>query len=142
MRKSDSSPESNFFTENWKTATRKDKPASQDYVPLPIQNLIPGQEVFFEILVRITGTGQTGDRFKTRCPSGQTFEPVWLTKLWDAGINRVYFHQQDQALVFKSLNQGLPEVLNDDSLSVMEKSERVADVTYFWVNQFFTNTQI
>ncbi len=141
MQKSGSPPESNLFAADWKTVTSKKKPATQDYVPLPIQNLFPGQVVPFEVLVRITETGQAGDLFQTCCPAGQEFKSDWLAKLQDAGINRVYFHQQDQALVLEYLNQGLPVVLDDDSLSVKEKAERVADVTYFWVNQFFTDTQ-
>lgn len=141
MQKSDSSPESNFFTANWKTAICRGKPVSQDYMPLPIQNLIPGQEVPFEVLVRVRGTGKAGDQFKTCCSPGQKFEPVWLAKLRDAGLNRVYFRQRDQALVLKYLNESLPVVLDDDTLSVKEKAARVADVTYFWVNNLFAHTQ-
>jgi len=141
LPQSDSPIVKDFFAEEWKTTTSAVGVASSDYVPLPIQNLIPGQEVPFEVLVRTGASGPAGDQFQTCCLPGQKFEPVWLAKLQEAGINRVYFQQQDQALVFSYLNQGLPLVLNDDSLSVKEKAERVADVTYVWVNQFFTNTQ-
>ncbi len=44
MQKSDSPLESNFFSAKWKTTTCKAKPVSQDYIPLPIQNLVPGQD--------------------------------------------------------------------------------------------------
>jgi HD-GYP domain-containing protein (c-di-GMP phosphodiesterase class II) len=141
MQKSDSPLESNFFSAKWKTTTCKDKPVSQDYIPLPIQNLVPGQEVPFELLLRIRGAGKTGYQFKTCCSPGQQFEPDWLAKLQGAGINRVYFRQQDQDSVLKYLNESLPVVLDDDSLSIQEKAERVADVTYFWVNQLFADTK-
>jgi putative nucleotidyltransferase with HDIG domain len=130
-----------FLAGDWKVATSKAHPASLHYVPLPIQNLIPGQKVPFEVLVRIRVAGKTRDQFKICCPSGQEFDSTWLVKLQRAGISRVYFHQQDQALVLKYLNKNLPTVIDDDSLSVKEKADRVADVTSFWVNQFFTDTQ-
>jgi putative nucleotidyltransferase with HDIG domain len=130
-----------FFARDWKPATSVVGPTPPDYVPLPVQNLVPGQEVPFEVLVRIAGTGRVRDQFKTCCPPGQKFKPDWLAKLQEAGINRVYFHQRDQALVFAYLNRLLPVMLIDDALSTQEKTERVADVTYFWMQQFFTNTQ-
>lgn len=141
MQKSGSSEYSSFLAGTLKTATVAAKLPSQPYVPLPLQNLISGRKVPFEVLVKIKVAGQRGEKFRTCCSPGQKFEPVWLDKLQKAGFNRVYFHQRDRALVFKYLNKHLPVVLNDDAVSVKDKAERVADVTYFWVNQFFTNTQ-
>ena len=81
MQKSGSPEESNFWAGNLKTVIIVDEPGSKHYVPLPIQNLIPGQKVPFEVLVRIKVSGQAGDQYQTCCPPGQRFEPVWLTKL-------------------------------------------------------------
>jgi HD-GYP domain-containing protein (c-di-GMP phosphodiesterase class II) len=130
-----------LLASNWKTATSKAKAGSEEYVPLPIQNLIPGQEIPFELLLRTRGAGKAQDEFKKICHAGQKFDPLWLEKLSKVGITRIYFHQRDQSLVLQYLNQSLPVFLNDVSLSAKEKADRVADVTSFWVNQFFTDTQ-
>lgn len=141
MQPSDSPLARDFFDEEWKTATSTVGAVPPDFVPLPVQNLVPGKEVPFEVLLRTRAEGRVGDQFKTCCLPGQRFEPGWLDKFQDAGISRVYFRQQDQTQVFAYLNQHLPVILIDDKLSVKEKADRVADITYFWVNQFFTTTQ-
>jgi HD-GYP domain-containing protein (c-di-GMP phosphodiesterase class II) len=141
VQQSDPTLARDFFDEEWKTTTSKAGAAPPDFVPLPVQNLVPGREVPFEVLVRTRAEGREGDQFKTCCLPGEKFEPGWLDKFQDAGISRVYFRHQDQPRVFAYLNQHLPVILIDDNLPVREKAERVADITYFWVNQLFTNTQ-
>lgn len=141
MEESGSFADNDFLEGNWKIATSKATQSPRHYVPLPIQNLVAGQEVTFEVLVRIRAAGQDRDQFKPCCLPGQKIDPAVLAKLRRVGITRVYFRQRDQALVFPYLNHHLPMVLNDDSLVAKEKADRVMDITYFWVNQFFTGTQ-
>jgi putative nucleotidyltransferase with HDIG domain len=130
-----------IFTGNWKATISSAGPASQDYVALPIQNLIPGQEVPFELMVRIKIAGKGREKFEGFCASGQTVEPALMAKLQEAGINRLYFHQRDQALVLAYLHQNLQAVLNDPQRPVRERAERLADITYFWMQQCFSGPQ-
>jgi|WetSurMetagenome_2_1015567.scaffolds.fasta_scaffold16494_2 putative nucleotidyltransferase with HDIG domain len=132
-------PEGNFFAGPWKTSVSRLVPPSEEYLPLAVHNLFPGQVVPFEVLVRSKIAGQTGDQFKRCCSPGQAFESGWLQKLQDAGVKRVYCHRQDQNLVFSYLNQNLPRLLRDGDLTAKEKAERVMDVTHLWLNQFFTH---
>jgi HD-GYP domain-containing protein (c-di-GMP phosphodiesterase class II) len=141
MTKSASPVDRNLLAGDLKTATSKIKTPDEEYVPLPIHNLIPGQEVTFEVLVRTSGADEAQTQFITCCQPGQNFDPAWVEKLRQAGLSRVYFHQRDRGLVLQYLNQRLPIFLNDDSLSAKDKANRVADLTSFWVNQFFTDTQ-
>ncbi len=131
-----------FLGGNWKTVISSPGAGDGDYVPLPLHNLTAGQEVPCDVMVKVRLGRNNREVFKTCCPQGQRFEPVWLEKLQQAGISRVYIHRQDQPLVFHYLNQNLAVMLDDGSLPVKAKAERVVDVTYFWMNQFFSNTQI
>jgi HD-GYP domain-containing protein (c-di-GMP phosphodiesterase class II) len=141
MQNPDSAADSHLLNGDWKTALSKDALDSQDYLALPVQSLVPGQKVPFEVLVRTRVAGQAEDQLKSCCQPGERFDRDWLAKLQEAGVSRVYLHRQDQALALAYLNHHLPSILDSDSLPVKEKAERVADVTYIWLNQFFSNSQ-
>jgi HD-GYP domain-containing protein (c-di-GMP phosphodiesterase class II) len=125
-----------------KAVLSKAGPVSQDFIALPLQNLMAGQQVPFEVLLKTTTAGQEGAQFKTCCQAGQAFQPDWLAKLQEAGVTRVYFRQQDQELVWSYLNARLPAILNDDSIPIKDRAERVADATYIWMHHFFATLDI
>lgn len=120
-----------------KTVLTKAGSASQEYIPLPLNNLAAGQQVPFEVLVKTATPGEDLAQFKTCCQAGQAFQADWLAKLQEAGVNRVYFRQRDQELVWGYLNAQLPAILNDDSIPVQTRAERVADATYIWIHHFY-----
>ena len=136
-----SQEESNLLAGNWKITTTSALQGAGGLIPLPLQNLIAGDEVPFEVLIRTRIAGEDKDQFKSCCQPGQVFESSWLEKLQNVGVNRVYFRQQDEPQVLNYLTRRLPLILADNLVPVKEKADRLLDVTHLWVQQFFSETE-
>jgi HD-GYP domain-containing protein (c-di-GMP phosphodiesterase class II) len=139
--KLDSAEKPTFLAGTWKITATSASRDSGDFIPLPVQNLIAGQQIPFEVFIRTSAAGEDKDQFKSCCPTGQVFEPSWLEKLQEVGVSRIYFHRQDEPKVLNYLTRALPIILADTSMPLKEKADRLLDVTYLWAQQFFGNTE-
>ncbi len=141
LEKYDSREEGNFFAGNWKITTASAFQGAGELLPLPVQNLIAGQEVPFEVFIRTGATGGEQDQFKSCCQPGQVFESSWLEKIQEVGVNRIYFRRQDEPQVLHYLTRALSIILADTLMPMKDKADRLLDVTYLWAQQFFSKAE-
>ncbi len=111
---------------------------AEDYGPLPLQNLIVGREIPFDVYLKIQKKGQMLPQFVKGVARGEIFQEAWHQKLLLLKIPCVYLSVREMEQVLQYLHQNLEIVLADNTKSELEKGARVCDATHLWALNFFS----
>jgi len=131
-----------IFTRTWSMATAAPLVGEQDYLPLKVDDLTCDVSLGFDLFMRIRMAGGNEAEMVIVCPRETPLPAELKKKIEQAGISLVYFHRRDLTQVLSYLNDRLGEVLQEDSLTPVQKAQTVARVTVLWVRHFFTDASM
>lgn len=109
---------------------------------MPLRNLTPGDEITFDVLIKVKAQGEPEARFILACPRNQVFKEEWYQKLKTLDIQWLYYSQEDEDKVLEYLDRSLEKVLPDENREPQEKVTLLYDTTLIWVRNFFSSAQI
>jgi HD-GYP domain-containing protein (c-di-GMP phosphodiesterase class II) len=112
------------------------------FIPLPLRNLMPGDEITFDIYIKVKAKGDQDARFILACPRDEIFKEEWYQKLKSLEIQWLYYSQEDEDKVLAYLDRSLEKVLPDENREPGEKVTLLYDTTLIWVRNFFSSEQI
>lgn len=112
------------------------------YIPLPLRNLTPGDEVTFDVYLKVKAKKEPEPRFILACPRNEVFKEEWCQKLKSLEIQWLYYSQEDEDNVLGYLDRSLEKVLPDETREPEEKVTLLYDTTLICVRNFFTSEQI
>jgi HD-GYP domain-containing protein (c-di-GMP phosphodiesterase class II) len=112
---------------------------TEGYSSLPLQDLIVGKEVFFDVYLKIKDKGKTTPRFVKCCSRGEVYQEEWHEKLVRLQIPCFYFDLTEKEQVLQYLQKNLESMLADDTLDKMEKGSLVCDTMQMWTLNFFNS---
>ncbi len=112
------------------------------FIPLPLRNLRPDEEISFEVLLKVKTKEEKEPRFIPACPRGEVFKGEWHQKLQALDIQWLYYSQDDEENVLEYLDHCLEKVLPDEDREPEEKVTLLYDTTLIWVRNFFSTEQI
>jgi HD-GYP domain-containing protein (c-di-GMP phosphodiesterase class II) len=112
------------------------------FIPLPLRNLTPGEEITFDVYMKVKAKGEQEPRFIQACPRNEVFKEEWYKKLKNLEIQWLYYTQEDEENVLAYLDRSLEKVLPDENRQPEEKVTLLYDTTLIWVRGFFSSEQI
>jgi HD-GYP domain-containing protein (c-di-GMP phosphodiesterase class II) len=112
------------------------------FIPLPLRNLRPNEEISFEVLLKVKSKEESDPRFIPACPRGEVFKEEWHQKLQALDIQWLYYSQDDEEKVLEYLDRCLEKVLPDEERGCEEKVTLLYDTTLICVRNFFSSEQI
>jgi len=112
------------------------------YIPLPLRNLKAGEEVPFDVLLKVKALGERDAKFILACPRDEVFKEEWQRKLKGLEIQWLYYSQDDEDKVLEYLDRCLEKVLPDETKGPGEKVTLLYDTTLICVRNFFSSEQI
>ena len=112
------------------------------FIPLPLRNLTPGDEITFDVYMKVKAKEEPAPRFVLACPRNEVFKEEWCQKLKSLEIQWLYYSQEDEEKVLAYLDCSLEKVLPDENREPEEKVTLLYDTTLIWVKNFFSSDQI
>jgi HD-GYP domain-containing protein (c-di-GMP phosphodiesterase class II) len=112
------------------------------FIPLPLRNLTPGDEITFDAYIKVKSKGEAEPRFILACPRNEVFKEEWYQKLKSLEIQWLYYSQEDEDKVLEYLDRSLEKVLPDENKEPEEKVTLLYDTTLIFVRNFFSSEQI
>ena len=112
------------------------------FIPFPLRNLRPEEEISFEVLVKVKTKEEKEPRFIPACPRGEVFKEEWQQKLQALDIQWLYYSHDDEEKVLEYLDRCLEKVLPDEGRGPEEKVTLLYDTTLIWVRTFFSAEQM
>jgi HD-GYP domain-containing protein (c-di-GMP phosphodiesterase class II) len=97
-----------FFSENLKIL-RRPTPRQENtpYLPVLLKVMMAEERLTFPVFLKVS-EGEKGEiKFLPYLEEGETLQPSWVESLQRAGIERLYFHEQDLDRVVAYLNNHL-----------------------------------
>ncbi|MFZ5453923.1 MAG: HD-GYP domain-containing protein [Thermodesulfobacteriota bacterium] len=108
------------------------------FSPLPLRNLVPHQEIPFNVYIKCKPKDHTQPEFTLCCPQGQVFQKDWHRKLAALKVPWVYFPRQEEESVLSYLHGNLKEVSPEGVGQDPEKAAQVLDAMLLWMQHCFT----
>lgn len=112
------------------------------YIPLPLRNLTAGDEIPFNVFLKVRGKDGSQPKFILACPRDEVFKEEWYQKLKALEIQWLYYSQNNEDKVLDYLDRSLEKVLPDETREPKEKVTLLYDTTLIWVRNFFSSEQI
>jgi len=112
------------------------------YLPLPLRNLTAGDEIPFNVFLKVKGKDGSQPKFILACPRDEVFKEEWYQKLKALEIQWLYYAQNNEDKVLDYLDRSLEKVLPDETREPKEKVTLLYDTTLIWVRGFFSSEQI
>ena len=112
------------------------------FIPLPLRNLTAGDEIPFDVFLKVKNKGEQEPKFILACPQDEVFKEEWYKKLKSLKIQWLYYSQENEPKVLDYLDRSLEKVLPDENRQAEEKVTLLYDTTLICVRNFFTSEQI
>lgn len=133
----------NLFSEKLQTTRIVSRDDHQhDYYPLNIRSLIPGNRLGFGLYIKTVESNDNKIRYLPFSNKEEVLQDVWLVRLHQMDIQRLYFKKEDLKLVIDFLNSHLA-LEEDQGESTPERKLRlIYDLMSLKLQQSYHNLQV
>jgi len=127
------------------TALRIEKilaPAANDrtgeFQPLPLSLLAGGEEVPFEVYVKVKAKAHPEALFLQCCSRGEVFPGHWQSQMQQLRLSRIYVRQAPGEEILPYLLHNLKGGLTRKNWGNRKKAVLICEVALFWLRHLFT----
>jgi HD-GYP domain-containing protein (c-di-GMP phosphodiesterase class II) len=133
----------NLFSEKLQTTRSVSRDDHQhDYYPLNILSLIPGNRLGFGLYIKTVESNNNKIHYLPFAYKDEVLEDVWLVRLHQMDIQRLYFKKEDLELVIDWLNNNLALPENQGAPTPERKLRLIYDLISLKLQKSYHNLQL